>query len=1007
MSRYSSVIQFISLATILISSVAAQSGTWVIDTIAGATRPVNDGPGSSALLNSPVGTVVDAAGNVLFADAGNHRIRQVSPNGTVSTIVGTGIAGNSGDGGPALGAQLLSPAGLALDSSGNLFIADYLANVVRKVSADGTISTVAGNGLPGSTLGGTATTSTLNAPWALALDKNGVLYVSEDFNGTVRKVLPDGSISNLTPTKLAYAEGLAVDSEGNVYVASWFDNKIYKVTGAGVTSVFAGTGRLAFSGDGGLASSAALNSPQGIALDSAGNLWICDTGNQRIRRVGTDGKIQTIIGSGTKGLSNIASDPTSASLFTPAGIAVDTRGFVYWAETGNNRIRSYNPGNRQVLDIAGYSPALNSGSSATTLVLANPYGTSSDSAGNLYIADTRNNIIRKITAAGVPSIFAGTGQPSFNGDVGTATAINLAEPRGVSVDAQGIVWIADSGNGRVRKVDLTGRITTVMGSGTGLPFNGTFAGNSFLLYPIAVLGLGNNSFAVLDQLFGVVERVDSVGTITILPQAAGTFLLFPRGIAVSGTTTYIADTLNSRILKNEGTTTTVFAGTGALGYTGDSGAANKATFYLPSGVAVDSSGNVYIADTGNNVIRVVDTKGTINTLAGTGKPGFSGDKGPALNALLAGPTSVQVDGAGNINVTDLGNQRVRQLQFRQLPPGITLSLDATARSANHGSPVSFTITVASEGGYAGPANLTVSAPAGVTFQFTPAVPLTLTANQSVLVTATAQIPVTASPSSSSITFNVTAGSIQRSISATLDITNLPQFTSAGVVSGASGIGGGISPGQIIALYGQDLGPATISLGAFDAAGILSTTAGGTQVLFDGKPAPILYALTGQVSAIVPYSVAGKATTLVQTIYAGQKSPVISVNVVDAAPAVFNSPGISQAAAQNFDLSLNSSSNPAEAGSIVVLYATGEGATTPTGVDGKQATEVFPAPTLPVTVTIGGQKAEILYAGAAPFLVAGVMQINARIAAGVASGPAAVVLTVGSRVSTGTSTIAVK
>ena len=121
MPRYSSVIRIISLATILISSVGAQSGTWIIDTIAGTTRPVNDGPGSTALLNSPVGAVVDSAGNVVFADAGNHRVRQVSPNGTVSTIVGSGIAGNSGDGGPAIGAQLLSPAGLALDSSGNLF----------------------------------------------------------------------------------------------------------------------------------------------------------------------------------------------------------------------------------------------------------------------------------------------------------------------------------------------------------------------------------------------------------------------------------------------------------------------------------------------------------------------------------------------------------------------------------------------------------------------------------------------------------------------------------------------------------------------------------------------------------------------------------------------------------------------------------------------------------------------------------------------------------------------
>ena len=224
---------------------------------------------------------------------------------------------------------------------------------------------------------------------------------------------------------------------------------------------------------------------------------------------------------------------------------------------------------------------------------------------------------------------------------------------------------------------------------------------------------------------------------------------------------------------------------------------------------------------------------------------------------------------------------------------------------------------------------------------------------------------------------------------------------------ASGIGGGVSPGEVIALYDQDLGPTDVALGAFDSAGILSSQVGTTQVLFDGKAAPLLYSLAGQVSAIVPYSVAGKTSTQVQVIYNGQKSAIAAVNVVDAAPALFNFPGVSQAVAQNSDFSLNNSSNPASTGSIVVLYGTGEGATNPGGVDGKQATDLFPAPILPVTVTIGGQKAEVLYSGAAPFLVAGVMQLNVRIPAGVASGPAAVVVTVGTRPGTGTSTVAVR
>jgi uncharacterized protein (TIGR03437 family) len=461
------------------------------------------------------------------------------------------------------------------------------------------------------------------------------------------------------------------------------------------------------------------------------------------------------------------------------------------------------------------------------------------------------------------------------------------------------------------------------------------------------------------------------------------------------------------VIKIDGTTASVIAGTGAPGYTGDGAAAVKATLFLPYGVAADTSGNVYIADYGNNAIRQVDSKGNISTIAGGGKPGFSGDKGLALGAQFAGVASVQVDGSGNLNVSDQGNQRIRQLQLRQVQPDVSISIDNASRSVNHGNPASFTLTLTSIGGYAGTASVAVSGAGGLTFQFNPSVPVTLTAGQNVLITATTQIPSAATPAAVNLTFSLTAGAIQHSVPATLNITNLPQIPVASIVSSASGIGGGVSPGEIIALYGQDLGPADIALGAFDSSGILSTQVGNTQVLFDGKPAPILYSLGGQVSAIVPYSVAGNATTQVQVVYNGQKSAPATVNVVEAAPALFNIPGSSQAVAQYADYSLNNSSNPAAPGTVVVLYGTGEGVTNPGGVDGKQATTVFPAPALQVTVSIGGQQAEVLYAGAAPFLVAGVMQLNVRIPDGTPSGPAAVVVTVGTRKSTGTSTVAVK
>jgi uncharacterized protein (TIGR03437 family) len=982
----------------------AQTGTWYIDTIAGTDRPVNDGgKGISALLNSPGGIVTDAAGNTIFADSGNHRVRQISPAGTITTIVGTGIPGYSGDGGPATAARIITPQGLALDASGNLYIADYGADVVRKVSPEGNISTVAGNGANGNTGStGKATAAALSGPFGLAVDKPGNLYIAEYFNNAVRKVTPDGNIQTFTGSKFTNAAGLAIDAAGAVYISASGENRIYKASAAGSVTVFAGNGSYDFAGDGGAATAASLASPWGLAFDASGNLWVGDTGNNRIRRVATDGSIQTVIGSGSAGITNFSSDPTSASVYRPSGVAIDAKGLVFWAEAGNNRIRYYNPANRQITETGGFTPALSSSGGPTSLLLFNPAGMATDAAGNLFIADTTNNVIRKITPGGAASVVAGTGSANFNGDVGTATTINLTQPQGVSVDAQGNIYIADTGSGRVRKLDTTGRITTVMGAGTGLPFSGTFAGNAFLFAPIAVVANPAGGFLTVDQLFGIVASVDALGTITLIPTSTVNYLFYPGGIALSGSTVYIADTYDNRILKyTGGSNISVLAGTGAPGYTGDNGPATKATLFLPGGVAADANGNVYVADTLNSAIRMIDKTGKITTIAGNGKPGFSGDKGVAQNAQLAFPSSISVDGAGNLLVADQGNQRIRQLQMLQVQPDLTITTDSATKTANHGSSLQIPLTLTSLGGFAGSAALSVSAPGGLSFQFSPSGAVNVAAGQTVNVTVTATIPATTAPGTYTLGFTVNAGTVQHTANVALEVTNLPQFPVAGVASN------GVSPGEIIAIYGQDLGPANLALGSFDANNILATQVGGTQVLFDGKPAPLIYSAAGQLSAIVPYATDGKTTTQVQIQYNGRTSAAIPVPVVDAAPGIFNIPASSQAAALNADLSVNNEGNPAEKGSIVVLFATGEGQTSPHGTDGRIATDVFPKPQLPVSVTIGGEQAELLYAGAAPFEVAGVLQLNVRVPAGTPAGAAPVVLRVGTRIGTGVSTISVR
>ncbi len=989
------------------SGLIAQTGAWFIDTVAGTDRPVNDGPrATQALLDLPGSVVVDSNGNVIFADTGNHRVRQISPNGSITTIFGTGVPGYSGDGGPAAAAQIVSPQGLALDGKGNLYVTDYSAHVIRKIDSTGMVTTIAGTGVAGSSgSGGKATAARLNGPYALAFDLVGNLYVAEDLNNAVRRITPDGNIVTFA-SGINNPEGLAVDSANFVYISAWGDQRVVKVSPSGSMTVVAGSGNYGFAGDNASATAASLAGPQGLAIDSSGVLWICDSGNNRIRKVTTAGTIQTAIGSGYSGLTNFTVDPTSGAVYLPNGVFVDAKGTVYWSEAGNNRIRSYSASNKQLLDLAGSVSPLKATGGPTSLLLYNPFSAATDAAGNIYIADTTNHVIRKITPAGVSSIVAGTGAPALDGEVGQATALSLASPQGVSVDAQGNLYIADTGNGRVRKVDTTGRMTTLMGAGQGLPFPGTFDANDFLFAPTAVVPDGNGGFVVVDEIFGIVATVNAVGTVDLIRTASVNFLTLPIGIAVSGRNIFIADTFANRVLLFDGTNISVAAGNGIPGYGGDGKAAIYANLLLPTGVAVDSKGNLYIADTGNNVIRMVDTTGKISTIAGTGQAGFSGDKGPAASAQFANPTSVSVDASGNLLVTDRLNQRIRQLKFLQVAPDLTLTTDAVTKSANHGATVTVNLTLASVGGFAGTATLSSTGPAGVTVQFAPASPITVAAGQSVSVVATAQIPASLTPGSYTLGINVVSGSVQHSVSVALTVTNLPQFPSAGVVSAASGSGNGVSPGEIVAVYGQDLGPASLALGTFDANNILSNTVGGTQVLFDGKPAPLIYSVAGQLSAIVPYAVAGKTSTQVQVLYNGKSSPMITVPVVDAAPGIFNVPGGSQAAALNADLSVNNTANPAAKGSVIVLFATGEGQTSPAGVDGKIATDTFPKPVLPVTVTIGGAPAQVLYYGAAPFEVAGVLQINAMIPATVASGPAPVVVQVGTRTSA-MSTIAVQ
>ena len=423
--------------------------------------------------------------------------------------------------------------------------------------------------------------------------------------------------------------GVTVDRSGNLYVAELLSHRIRKIDSAGTITTVAGTGwwfdAPRFGGDGGPAAQAQLFLPAGVTVDGSGNLYIADRGNNRIRKVDSGGTITTVAGTGEDAFSGDGGPAVQAQLDDPPGVTADGSGNLYIADQGNNRIRKVDSAGT-ITTIAGgerWSRDLGDGGPAVQAHLYEPTGVAVDGSGNLYIADPGNGRIRKVDSVGTITTVAGRGGVGFSGDGGPAVEARLRDPTGVAVDGSGNLYIADPGNDRIRKVDSAGTITTIAGTGED--------------------GFGGDG-----------------------GPAAQAHLSYPYGVAVDGKgNVYIADSNNRRIRKvdSAGTITTI-AGTGEDGFGGDGGPAAQAQLHDPYGVAVDGKGNVYIADSNNHRIRKVDSAGTITTIAGTGEVAFGGDGGPALQAQLHDPYGVAVDEKGNVYIADSKHDRIRILRPR-------------------------------------------------------------------------------------------------------------------------------------------------------------------------------------------------------------------------------------------------------------------------------------------------------------------------------------------------------
>jgi sugar lactone lactonase YvrE len=677
------------IAAITILFAHACHAQFTIQTVAGGGPP--DGTSATSVnLQQPAGIAIGPSGQTyIIAGA---RIFRLDTNARISSFAGSGSFGDSGDGGPAIKAQMLQPWNLAADNSGNLYIADRLSHRVRKVNAAGVITTIAGNGTPGSQ------PPLLSDPAGIAVDALGAVYIADAGLHRVLRLSPNGTLSTVAGTGTTQGElgdggsalaavlgapsAVAVDNQGNIFIADSFNHRIRRVSAAGVITTVAGTGVRGGSGDGGPATAAQLNWPQGVCVDSDGNLFLADTSN-RIRKVNPSGIISTVAGNGDFGFAGDGGPATSAKLWNPIGIALGSGGTLLIADSGNGRIRQVSAsGIISTIAGSGVEGPNGDGGPAVAAQIS-PTSLTFDAAGNLVFSDNPGKI-RRVNAAGVVSTISGSGGSGFSGDGGPATAAVFSNLGAVLADSSGNIYIADTnGNYRIRKINSSGTIQTVAGNGTsgssgdgGPAINaqiGPFAGG------MVIDGAGNLLFTDSFPPNSRIRRLTPAGIITSIAGGGdgysgdgglGINAMFrtPWDLAMDAAgSLYVADSGNHRIRKisPNGIVSTV-AGNGSQGFSGDGGLAISATLNGPLGVAVDSAGNIYISDTWNHRIRRVTPSGIISTVAGDGNANFGGDGGPAVSAQLNKPVDLAFDSTGKLYVADVDNGRIRVLVPRAL-----------------------------------------------------------------------------------------------------------------------------------------------------------------------------------------------------------------------------------------------------------------------------------------------------------------------------------------------------
>jgi len=709
-------------------SAHAKTSAQAMRIIAGQLPHPGGLPPSETQLAQPGGVVVDNNGNAYIADAALCLILKVTPQGKVSVLEGNGSDGYSGDGGPAAHAESGYVTGMALDGLGNLYFGDNTNAVVREINlSSGIINRVAGTPhVQGSTGdGGLATSATLFVIFQLAFDSSHNLYIA-DGGGQVREVLASsGNITTVAGLNNGLNEGCAGDLDGygdgcpaiNAFVyplgiaisgnTLYVGNELNVVQAVnlttGIINVYAGQiGQQGYSGDTGPATSATLGQAASITLDSTGNLYFADGEDYVIREVNTSQVITTIAGTGQYGFSGDGGPAVSAALAVDGLSQISAVGtLMVIGDTGNNRIREIsnfaNGGNITTVAGNGYSNYYGDGGVATSGGLANPAQTVEDANGNLFIADQSNFAIRRVDAVtGVITTIAGTGlSTSQGGDGGLATDAAV-EPQQLAIDSVGNIYEDDGLTGLIRKIAAsTGIISTI--PTTGFQF--------YTFGDMAIDAAGANLYVPAGNQ---VEEVNlASGNVTIIANtnntqgysgdggpAAAAELSEPAAVALDNFgNLYVADSQNYviRVINLSSGNINTYAGIGSEGYTGDTGPALSATMGYVYSIATDAAGDVFIADNSNAVVREVSASNlTINTVVGNGTQGYTGNYLAPLNTELS-PDGLQVDKNGNLVISDFGNELVWFLTT--VPQPVTDTLASSETNVPPGSTVTLTATL--------------------------------------------------------------------------------------------------------------------------------------------------------------------------------------------------------------------------------------------------------------------------------------------------------------------------